>query len=105
MPNHVLPIFWKAKNIRKVLHSSKEAESQVLEQVLFNKNKKVTFVGFHTDSMSLLDYMVSIKQIEMEILWPIITRMKEYLVDSMICFYRWLEKEHILANSLTTKYI
>ena len=60
---NVLPIFWKSKNIQKVCHSSKEAETKnilklvdeslyqakMVEQVLFRNRRKV-MVDLYTDS-------------------------------------------------------
>ena len=91
---NVLPIFWKSKNIQKVCHSSKEAETKnilklvdeslyqakMVEQVLFGNNRKVR-VDLYTDSQALIDSIVSSRQLDGKMLRPIIADMMDKLID------------------------
>ena len=91
---NVLPIFWKLKNIQKVCHSSKEAETKnilklvdeslyqakMVEQVLFGNNRKVR-VDLYTDSQALIDSIVSSRQVDGKMLRPIIADMMDKLID------------------------
>ncbi len=110
----VVPLFWKSKSIQKVCHSSKEAETKnlvklvdesmyqasIVEQVLFGGKKKVE-VEIVTDSKPLLDSIASTKQVETKMMRPVITDMKEKLVDKSVKSFDWLETKKMVADVLT----
>ena len=110
----VMPLFWKSKSIQKVCHSSKEAETKnlvklvdesmyqasIVEQVLFGGNKKVD-VEIVTDSKPLLDLIASTKQVETKMMRPVITDMKEKLMDKSVKSFDWLETKKMVADVLT----
>ena len=110
----VVPLFWKSKSIQKVCHSSKEAETKnlvklvdesmyqasIVEQVLFGGKKKVE-VEIVTDSKPLLDSIASTKQVETKMMRPVITDMKEKVVDKSVKSFDWLETKKMVADVLT----
>ena len=110
----VLPLYWKLKIIKKVCHSSKEAETKnilklvdeslyqakMVEQILFDDETKVE-VDLFTNSKPLLDSIASTKQVETKMMRPVIADMKDKLIDSSVKSFKWMETRKMVADILT----
>ena len=91
-------VMWKSKQIDRVCHSSKDAETLVLskmldevtylarliETLLFEEYKQRILVRIYTDSEPSLESIISTKQIERKSLQIVIQDLKERLMDSVI---------------------
>ena len=67
-------------------------QASIVEQVLFGGNKKVE-IEIVTDSKPFLDLIGSTKQVETKMMRPVITDMKEKLVDKRVKSFDWLKTE------------
>ena len=90
----MLLLFQKSKNLQNVCHSSKEAktgnmlnlmdetlyQASIIEQVLFNIKKKVE-VKIVTDSKTLIDSIASFKKVESKMMREVLADRKEKLVE------------------------
>ena len=54
-----------------------------------------------TDSKPLLDSIASTKQVETKMMRPVITDMKEKLMDKSVKSFDWLETKKMVADVLT----
>ena len=95
------PIYWKAKTITRVCHSSKDAETlnvltmvkvvvftaRELDILLFGDYKKRMKVRIFTDSELTLESIASSKQIERKSLRLMVTDLKERLLDGEVYSY------------------
>ena len=109
------PIMWKSKQIERVCHSSKDAEtlamSKLLDEVvyiarqveilLFGDYRKRMPVRIMTDSEPTLESIASTKQIERKGLRMTVQEMKEKLKEGEIKFYQWLSTKEMWADGLT----
>ena len=109
------PIMWKSKQIERVCHSSKDAEtlamSKLLDEVvyiarqveilLFGDYRKRMPVRIMTDSEPTLESIASTKQIERKGLRMTVQEMKEKLMEGEIKSYQWLSTKEMWADGLT----
>ena len=109
------PIMWKSKQIERVCHSSKDAETLAMnklidelvyiarqvEILLFGDYRKRMPVRVMTDSEPTLESIASTKQIERKGLRMTVQEMKEKLLDGEIKSYQWLSTKEMWADGLT----
>jgi len=109
------PLMWKAKQIDRVCHSSKGAEtlamtkmidelvymSRHVEILLYGDYRKRMNVRIITDSEPTLESIASTKQIERKALRMVVQEMKEKLRDGDINSYQWVSTKSIWADGLT----
>ena len=98
------PKYWKSKQVERVCHSSKDAEtlnlirmvddavltSRQLELLLYGDILQQIPVYLFTDSESTLESIASSKQISTKTLRNVITDLKQRLVDEEVYSYAWL---------------
>ena len=113
--NKVSPIYWKSKQIQKVCHSAKDAEtrnimtnvdnavylSQQLSILLFGDGERRIPVKVYSDSLPLLDSIASSKQVEQKLLRNTMSDLKQKLVDGDVCAFSWIETKAMTADVLT----
>ena len=106
---------WKAKQIDRVCHSSKDAETLAMnklidefgymarhvEILLFGDYRKRMPVRVLTDSEPTLESIASTKQIERKGLRMTVQEMKEKLRDGEIKSYQWVSTKQMWADGLT----
>ena len=109
------PIMWKSKQIERVCHSSKDAETlalsklldeavyiaRQLEILLFGEYRKRIPVRVMTDSEPTLESIASTRQIERKGLRMTVQEMKEKLMEGEIKSYQWLSTKEMWADGLT----
>merc|ERR1712240_581533 len=109
------PIMWKSKQLERVCHSSKDAEtlamSKLLDEViyiakqveilLFGDYRKRLPVRIMTDSEPTLESIASTRQIERKGLRMTVQEMKEKLMEGEIVLYQWLSTKEMWADGLT----
>ena len=109
------PLMWKAKQIDRVCHSSKDAETLAMtkmidelvymarhvEILLFGDYRKRMPVRVLTDSEPTLESIASTKQIERKGLRMTVQEMKEKLRDGEIKSYQWVSIKQMWADGLT----
>ena len=109
------PIFWKAKQISRVCHSSKDAETlnilkmvddsvyaaRQVEMLLYGEDRKRIKVRLFTDSEATLESIASSKQIERKALRMTVVDLKERLIEGDVQSYAWLPTERMWADILT----
>ena len=102
-------IYWKAKQIDIVCHSSKDAETlnlltmvvdsvyaaSQLEQMLYGDVLRRIPICLFTDSESTLESVTSSKQIVMKTLRMVIVDLKERLLNGKITLIAWLPTRNI----------
>ena len=103
------PIMWKSKQIERVCHSSKDAETLAMNKLidelvyiarqikilLCGNYKKRMPVGVMTDSEPTLESIASTKQIERKGLRMTVQEMKEKLLEGEIQSYQWLSTKEM----------
>ena len=108
------PLMWKAKQIDRVCHSSKDAETLAMnklidelvymarhvEILLFGDYRKRMPVRVLTDSEPTLESIASTKQIERKGLRMTVQEMKEKLRDGEIKSYQWVSTKQMWADGL-----
>jgi hypothetical protein len=109
-----VPLYWRAKSLKKVCTSAKEAETHSmtghlndvqfftlqLQQLL--KPPGGTFpIRVFTDSLPLLESVGSIHQVENKLLRNNINGMKALLYEGIVVSFSWLESEEMIADHLT----
>merc|ERR1712243_497390 len=111
----VSPVIWKSKQIERVCHSSKDAEtlamSKLLDEIiyiakqveilLFGEYRKRLPVRVMTDSEPTLENIASTRQIERKGLRMTVQEIKEKLMEGEITSYQWLSTKKMWADSLT----
>ena len=109
------PIYWKSKQIERVCHSSKDAETlnmckmvddatyaaRQLEVLLYGDYKGRVPVRLFTDSESTLESIASSKQVERKQLRMTVRELKDRLLEGEITSYAWLPTEEMWADVLT----
>merc|ERR1711955_49796 len=109
------PLMWKAKQIDRVCHSSKDVEtlamtkmidelvymSRHVEILLYGDYRKRMNVRILTDSEPTLESITSTKQIERKGLRMVVQEMKDKLRDGEIDSYQWVSMKQIWADGLT----
>ena len=109
------PLMWKAKQIDRVCHSSKDAETLAMtkmidelvymarhvEILLYGEYRKRMSVRIITDSEPTLESIASTKQIERKALRMTVQEMKEMLRNGNISSYQWVSTKNIWADGLT----
>ena len=109
------PIYWKAKQIEQVCHSSKDAETlnllimvedsmyaaSQLEQMLYGDVKMRIPICLFTDSESILESVTSSKQIVTKTLRMTIVDLKEWLLRGDLTSITWHSTEKMWADLLT----
>ena len=109
------PLMWKAKQIDRVCHSSKDAETlsmtkmidelvymaRHVEILLYGDYRKRMDVRILTDSEPTLESIASTKQIERKGLRMVVQEMKDKLRDGEIDSYQWVSTKQIWADGLT----
>merc|ERR1712002_256857 len=108
-------LMWKAKQIDRVCHSSKDVETLAMtkmidelvymarhvEILLFGDYRKRMPVRVLTDSEPKLESIASTKQIERKGLRMTMQEMKEKLRDGEIKSYQWVSTKQMWADGLT----
>ena len=108
-------IYWKSKQIERVCHSSKDAETldllkmvedavlaaRQLELLLYGEVLNRVPVHLYVDSESTLESVASSKQISTKTLRNVIVDLKERLVNGEITSYAWLPTSDMWADILT----
>merc|ERR1712115_345108 len=106
------PLIWKAKQIYRVCHSSKNAETLAMtkmidelvymarhvEIMLFRDYRKRMPVRVLTDSEPTLESIASTEQKERKGLKITVQEMKEKLRESEIKSYQWLSTKQMWAD-------
>ena len=109
------PIYWKSKQIDRVCHSSKDAETlnmsrmvddatfaaRQLEVLLYGEYRGRIPVRLFTDSESTLESIASSKQVERKTLRMTVRELKDRLLEGEIESYAWLPTEQMWADVLT----
>ena len=109
------PLMWKAKQIDRVCHSSKDAEtlamtkiidelvymSRHVEILLYGNYKRRMNVRIITDSEPTLESIASTRQIDRKQLRWMVTEMKDKLREGEITSYQWVSTKDIWADGLT----
>merc|ERR1711955_38878 len=109
------PLMWKAKQIDRVCHSSKDAEtlamtkmidelvymSRHVEILLYGDYRKRMNVTIITDSEPTLESIASTRQIERKGFRMVVQEMKDKLRDGEIDSYQWVSMKQIWADGLT----
>ena len=109
------PIMWKSKQIDRVCHSSKDAETLAMlkmvdeitymgmqiETVLYGNYEKRMPVKVYTDNEPLLESIASSKQIDRKNLRRVIEGLKEKLVEGDIRAYQWIPTKEMWSDGLT----
>ena len=109
------PIFWKTKQIDRVCHSSKDAETlnllkMVDDSVLAARQLELLLYGdvinripvhLYTDSESTLESVASSRQISTKTLRNVIVDLTERLINGEITSYAWLPTHNMWADILT----
>jgi len=108
-------IYWKSKQIERVCHSSKDAETldllkmvedavlaaRQLELLLYGEVLNRVPVHLYIDSESTLESVASSKQISTKTLRNVIVDLKERLVNGEVTSYAWLPTSDMWADILT----
>ena len=111
----VSPLMWKAKQIDRVCHSSKDAESLALskmldeatymarkiETLMFGDYKKIMPVRIYTDSKPLLESISSMRQIERKSLRMTVQELKERLMEGDVRSYQWIPTKEMWSDGMT----
>merc|ERR1712002_1265992 len=109
------PLMWKAKQIERICHSSKDAETLAMtkmidelvymarhvEILLYGDYKRRMNVRIFTDSEPTLESIASTKQIDRKQLRMVVQDMKEKLREGDITSYQWISTKDIWADGLT----
>merc|ERR1712002_697760 len=109
------PLMWKAKQIERICHSSKDAETLAMtkmideliymsrheEILLYGDYKRRMNVRIFTDSEPTLESIASTKQIDRKQLRMVVQDMKEKLREGDITSYQWVSTKNIWADGLT----
>merc|ERR1711895_430810 len=109
------PVMWKAKQIERVCHSSKDAETWALSKILdeitylarqvemlmFGKYEQKIPVRIITDSEPLLESIASTKQIERQSLRMTVQELKERLMEGDVKSYQWIPTKDMWSDGLT----
>jgi len=109
------PVYWKSKQISRVCHSSKDAEtlnlldmvedvslmSRQLELLLYGEVQGKIPVHLFTDSESTLESVASSKQVGTKSLRNVLVDLKERLVRSEVSSYSWIPTKNMWADILT----
>ena len=106
---------WKSKQIERVCHSSKDAETHALsklidEAVYTGKQVEILLIRDYimripvrliTDSEPMLESIASTWQIERKGLRMTVQEMKEKLMDGEVKSYQWLSTKEMWADGMT----
>ena len=109
------PLYWKSKQIQKVCHSAKEAETrnvmtlvdtsvylaEQLATLLFGDVRYKLPLRVYTDSKPLLDSIASTKQVEQRLLRNTMADLKQKLLDKSVTAFSWIETKAMTADVLT----
>ena len=109
------PLMWKVKQIDRVCHSSKDAETLAMtkiidELVYMSRHVEILLYGDYqrrmnvriiTDSEPTLESIASTRQIDRKQLRNMVSEMKDKLKDGEITSYQWVSTKDIWADGLT----
>ena len=109
------PIYWKAKTIERVCHSSKDRETlnilRMVDDALFASRQLIVLffgnykgrikVKLFMDLEATLEYINSLKQLDRKTLRMTVVDLKERLLDGDVTSYTWLPTERMWADILT----
>ena len=109
------PVMWKSKQIDRVCHSSKDAETLALskmldeatfmarqiETLLFGEYRQRIPVRIYTDSEPSLESIASTKQIERKNLRMTVQELKDSLVEGDVRSYQWIPTKEMWSDGLT----
>ena len=109
------PVVWKSKQIDRVCHSSKDAETLTLsklldeavylarqiEVLLFGDYNQRIPVRIFTDSEPTLESILSTKQIERKSFRVTVEEMKDILIKGDIKSYQWIRTKKMWSDGLT----
>ena len=108
-------VYWKTKQIAKVTHSSKHAETlnlsklvddavflaRQLEMLLFGSYEGRIPVKLFTDSEPSLESLASLRQVERKLLRMTVKDLKDRLLQGEVTSYSWLPTKEMMADCLT----
>ena len=106
---------WKAKQIERVGHSSKDAETldmsklvdeitymaMQIETIMFGDYEQRMPVRIYTDSEPLLESIASSRQIERKNLRMTVQGLKERLMEGDVKLYQWISTKEMWSDGLT----
>ena len=109
------PVMWKSKQIERVCHSSKDAETLALSKIvdevtymarqieilMFGDYKQRMPVRIFTDSEPSLESIASTKQIERKSLRMTVQELKERLMEGDVRSYQWIPTKEMWSDGLT----
>ena len=98
------PKYWKTKQIERVCHSSKDAETLVLnrmvedtlyaarqiEVLLYGSYERRLPIHLYTDSEGTLESITSTKQVDRKSLHMVVQDLKERLLEEEIGLFQWI---------------
>ena len=108
-------VMWKSKQIERVCHSSKDAETLALskmldeatylvrqiETLLFGEYRQKIPVRIYTDSEPSLESIASTRQIERKSLRMTVQELKERLIEGDVRSYQWILTKEMWSDGLT----
>ena len=108
-------IMWKSKQISRVVHSSKDAETlnliklvddslsaaRQLENLMYGNIKGRINIRLYTDSEPTLESIASSRQVERKLMRPSVKELKERIRYKEIESYSWLSTKAMVADVLT----
>ena len=111
------PVMWKSKQIDRVCHSSKDAETLALskmldeatymarqiETLLFGDYRQRIPVRIYTDSEPSLESIASTKQIERKSLRMTVQELKERLMEGDVRSYQWIPTKEMWSDGMKKK--
>merc|ERR1712112_631426 len=109
------PIMWSAKQIERVCHSSKDAETLAMtkmidelvymarhvEILLYGDYKRRMNLRIFTDSEPTLESIASTKQVDRKQLRMVVQDMKDKLREGDVTSYQWISTKDMWADRLT----
>ena len=109
------PVMWKSKQIERVCHSSKDAETLALSKIvdeltymarqieilMFGDSKQRILVRIFTDSEPSLESIASTRQIERKNLRMMVQELKERLMEGDVRLYQWIPTKEMWSDGLT----
>ena len=111
-------LMWKSKQIERVCHLSKDAETLALSKIvdevtymarqieilMFGEYKQRMPVRIFTDSEPSLESIASTKQIERKSLRMTVQELKERLMEGDVKSYQWIPTKEMWSDGLTKKW-
>ena len=89
-------------NVNSVVKRIKQKKNEV-KFTKIGRKEDLVVTGVGDDSKPLLDSIASTKQVETKMMRPVITYMKEKLMDKSVKSFDWLETKKMVADVLTNE--